>query len=530
MRPREPKRHQPKDAEEEHIETEKEKKKKKKKEKSMEGSWRGGTRTFWVSRVARIPVVDGKPGKTPEYELLWVDSDNEQWSVWFQYSQLVPLDKNLRKNFGSKEVPKFPPSRAFFLSETDADYVEERRGQLEEYLQQVLPRFAGRDPEGLDLLLKNAQLKTDFIVPDKLVHAQVVKVGGEEVWIGLVNDAIFEGLKFFVALKTALEKLVSIEEKLGLLELNAQKCEAHAGVLRNNGETLKRVAETPELPQGTSDYFHLLLRNSRNALRWRDSIENQILMSIEHMAPQQHHQQETPGGMEEVSPLSSPLSSPPPHPSGSGIDEGFYTQQNGSSEDPKVSVASFEERGDELLMRMLACSRDNKAEQAKLLQEKKALLEQMARHRERERNEVLVGRWREAMRFVEDDVVFFPSLHETVLRMECQLYELIDRRANLDPDNVKECTAVRRGLILLRRMLRQVKETSTGDVEDPALRADMNRVTDLQENAAQLQLDLEQNFEFESTMEDMVIDKLKQRVVENATKEHERAEHDMFDL
>ncbi len=84
----------------------------------------------------------------------------------------------------------------------------------------------------------------------------------------------------------------------------------------------------------------------------------------------------------------------------------------------------------------------------------------------------------------------------------------------------------------MRRLLRQVKETHFGrNVEDdPALMADCNRLTDIQENAAQLQIDLESTFEFDTNMEDFVVDKLKQRVMETAAKEHEQADSDLFEL
>jgi hypothetical protein len=114
-----------------------------------------------------------------------------------------------------------------------------------------------------------------------------------------------------------------------------------------------------------------------------------------------------------------------------------------------------------------------------------------------------------------------------------QLYELIGRRGALSANSDRrESSSVRRSVISLRRLLRQVKEAHFGgNVEDdPALMADCNRLTDIQENAAQLQIDLESTFEFDSNMEDFVVDKLKQRVMETAAKEHEQADSDLFEL
>ena len=158
----------------------------------------------------------------------------------------------------------------------------------------------------------------------------------------------------------------------------------------------------------------------------------------------------------------------------------------------------------------------------------------MGRLRERAGPDAAAG-WDRAIQHVRELAVFSASVHDSLVQLEGQLYELIDRRGRLNASSPRaECSAVRRGVIALRRLLRQVKETEFGaasvDGSDPAMMADFNRITDMQENAAQLQLDLENTFEFDTNMEDMVVEKLKQRQVESAAKEHEQADSDLFEL
>jgi hypothetical protein len=489
--------------------------------------------TLEVSRLVRIPMLEnGKRASFVEYELLLAELDGEKraerlLSVWFTWTRLNDIDSGLIRRFGRKQVPSFP-GRIIFRSETDAEVIEERRVELEAYLRDVVPRFRNRD-SGLDKLLDEARPKEDFYVPRAFPHSAVVLMEGEEVWLGLVTTALLDSLKLLVALRDKLADTPGLEAQLGLLELNHGRRESAADAVRVNLPTLRRVIEAPDIPRQTMGYFCTLERLSRNALGWAERLEDLIL-----------------GQLDDGTAVSSPLP-PPPTPWTPPVSSELPPAYSPPAVRPPVAVSpapvvvaeagdsmdELLERADELLLRLLCCT--DADERAQLLHAKRQLLEQMARRRERDL--AMDGeagtreRWRRAMEHVESQVVFSASLHDAVLRLEEQLYGLIDRRSQLGSgSDRRDASSVRRGVIALRRFLRHIKESNAPRDDDPALIADLNRVTDLQENAAHLQLDLEANFDFDTTMEDVVIDKLNQRVVESAAKEHQKAEEDMFGL
>jgi hypothetical protein len=169
-----------------------------------------------------------------------------------------------------------------------------------------------------------------------------------------------------------------------------------------------------------------------------------------------------------------------------------------------------------------------------LLKEHKKLMERTAKARERATEPLEVQRWTELLRHIEHNVVFSPSLHDAIIKLEQQFYELVERRGQLGGrhENVRAASDLRRDVIGLRKILRRIKEESLGQSEenDPALIADLNRVTDLQENASQLELEIETNFEIDRSMEDIVNERRKETAIKQAVKAHEMAENDIFDL
>ncbi len=487
----------------------------------------------------RIPVLEnGKAASFVEYELVLREHNEERGetlnSVWFTWARLNDIDSGLRKRFGRKEVPSFP-GRILFRDETSSEVIMERRVELQSYLRDVVPRFRGRDPGGLDGLLAEVRPKLDFSVPRAAVHASVLVVDGEEMWVGLVTEAVMQGLSLLVALRDKLAQVAGLEEQLGLLELNQARREAAAENIRSNLPSLRRAADTPGLPQDTRSYFLTLERMARNAVLWNGQVEASLLRGLEDGTAV------SPVSGQHPPPASTPAwtafpprstESPPPlqAPEQAAALAPPLTEATPSG---VASIDEWLERADELMLKMLGCS--DSAEKAQLVHAKKQLLEHMVRQRDWElandNDEALRERWRRAVEHVEKEVVFSSSLHDAVGLLEQQLYELIDRRGKLAGGaDRKECSSVRRSVVSLRRLLRHIKETTPPRDDDPALTADLNRVTDLQENLAQLQLDMESTFEFDTTVEDIVIDKLNRRVVESAAKEHEQAEEDIFGL
>lgn len=385
---------------------------------------------------------------------------------------------------------------------------------------------------------------------DRMIHASTVTIGGEEVWIGLVCDGLFEGLAFMTKLKFNFEELVSLEERLGLLELNHTRTEIMAETLESNLVTIRRVINVEGLPADTKLYFERLEGEAKVALKWARYVEPHLLATLDAGPPpvsalQTSFQGETPGAIEDVEYARMPSPKPGVNQvslaissSGDGgNDNNFPASPVAVAAAPSVAQAAETlsecvERADELMLEMAICQ--SVARQGPLVQAKKELLEHMSRLRERDGPDSSAA-WNRAIVHVQESAAFCASVHDSIIRLESQLYELVDRRGRLNATSRRaECSAVRRGVISLRRLLRQVKETEFGgsidDCTDPAARADFNRITDIQENAAQLQLDLENTFEFDSNMEDLMVDKMKQRVVETAAKEHEQAQSDIFEL
>ncbi len=529
-----------------------------------------------ISTRSRIPILDdGKQANFVEYELLLSKgADEVERSVWFTYKQANEIDSKLKKlkQFKKFEFPAFPP-RAFFRSETEVEFIESRRLGLEAYFKRVVPSCGGMGCEELDALLDGAEAKFDFSCPSRcvekvgvifhqcdlfsrMVHAPTVSIGDEEIWIGLICDGLFEGLAFLVKLKTNVDQLVGLEAKLGVLELNHGRTQVMFETISSNLESLRRVIEVEGLPADTKAYFERIEKEARKGLTWARHIEAQLLSTLDSSvntaeaaaaaAAVLEEEEETPGRIEDVEYERMPTEETASNTISLSSAQLNRSHDNSNNEKEKEeafmqanapealsSLAACMERADELVLDMATCQ--SAVRQSALLQSKKDLVEQMTRLRDRDGPENAAA-WNRALAHVQDTLVCATSVHDSIARLEGQLYELIDRRGRLSSKSDRaECSSVRRGVIALRRLLRQVKEgefksSSVDEFSDPAMRADFNRITDVQENAAQLQLDLENTFEFDTNMEDMVVDKLKQRVVETATKEHEQADQDMFEL
>ncbi|XP_066565315.1 sorting nexin-17 isoform X2 [Amia ocellicauda] len=114
-----------------------------------------------------------------------------------RYSQLLGLHEQLRKEYGNNVVPTFPPKKIFTLTPAE---VEQRREQLEKYMQAVRqdPMLGGS--ETFNSFLRKAQQETQQI-PTEEVHLEVYLLNGQKVKVIILTSDQTEDVLEAVALK-----------------------------------------------------------------------------------------------------------------------------------------------------------------------------------------------------------------------------------------------------------------------------------------------------------------------------------------
>ncbi|XP_043545281.1 sorting nexin-31-like [Chiloscyllium plagiosum] len=119
-----------------------------------------------------------------------------------RYSQLHRWNEKLRRYFGSNLVPHFPPKS--YLAQTEST-AEERRLQLQQYLQKV-----GEDPvisvsEIFTTLLKNAQQET-FKICARAILLEILLADGKKLLIDTHTTHSAERMLEIVAQKVELSR------------------------------------------------------------------------------------------------------------------------------------------------------------------------------------------------------------------------------------------------------------------------------------------------------------------------------------
>uniref|UniRef100_A0A8C5J640 Sorting nexin 17 n=1 Tax=Junco hyemalis TaxID=40217 RepID=A0A8C5J640_JUNHY len=101
-----------------------------------------------------------------------------------RYSQLLGLHEQLRKEYGANVVPAFPPKKIFTLTPAE---VEQRREQLEKYMQAVRqdPTLGGS--ETFNSFLRKAQQETQQI-PTEEVLLEVLLSNGQKVKVTILTS------------------------------------------------------------------------------------------------------------------------------------------------------------------------------------------------------------------------------------------------------------------------------------------------------------------------------------------------------
>ncbi|KAM7061029.1 sorting nexin-17 isoform 2-T2 [Acridotheres tristis] len=114
-----------------------------------------------------------------------------------RYSQLLGLHEQLRKEYGANVVPAFPPKKIFTLTPAE---VEQRREQLEKYMQAVRqdPTLGGS--ETFNSFLRKAQQETQQI-PTEEVVLEVLLSNGQRVKVTILTSDQTEDVLEAVASK-----------------------------------------------------------------------------------------------------------------------------------------------------------------------------------------------------------------------------------------------------------------------------------------------------------------------------------------
>ncbi|XP_039605420.1 sorting nexin-17 isoform X1 [Polypterus senegalus] len=114
-----------------------------------------------------------------------------------RYSQLLGLHEQLRKEYGNNVVPAFPPKKIFTLTPAE---VEQRREQLEKYMQAVRQDPIVGNSEVFNSFLRKAQQETQQI-PTEEVQLDVHLSNGQKVKVSILTSDQTEDVLEAVASK-----------------------------------------------------------------------------------------------------------------------------------------------------------------------------------------------------------------------------------------------------------------------------------------------------------------------------------------
>ncbi|XP_057244151.1 sorting nexin-17, partial [Malurus melanocephalus] len=166
-----------------------------------------------------------------------------------RYSQLLGLHEQLRKEYGANVVPAFPPKKIFTLTPAE---VEQRREQLEKYMQAVRqdPTLGGS--ETFNSFLRKAQQETQQI-PTEEVVLEVLLSNGQKVKVTILTSDQTEDVLEAVASKLDLpDDLVGYfslflvrETKDGAFSLRTVSDIEHGWILVNK-EQLRQLKSLQE--------------------------------------------------------------------------------------------------------------------------------------------------------------------------------------------------------------------------------------------------------------------------------------------
>lgn len=294
-----------------------------------------------------------------------------------------------------------------------------------------------------------------------------------------------------------------LERELELLDRANPKLVTASASIASNAPEVCRVEAAPHAPPQLRSYLTALLEVAESARAWATLLEASLLSSLT---------DDPPVNNAPVAPVA---------------DEPV--------KDLKGSLAELQERAERLAVDVLSAAAQSDSDFAELMAEKKALLATLLKRREKHlaAGEVASAEHCSAVvAFVEENVVAVRSHADSLRQFEARLYGLVDGRAALAAGDGSGAAQLRRAIVAFRRTLRDVKERwlHLPDQGNAALAADLNRLTDIQENASNLQLQLEQAFTMDHDLDSVRQLQRRNKALSEAEAERERVETELFEL
>lgn len=188
-----------------------------------------------------------------------------------RYSQLLGLHEQMKKEYGSNVVPAFPPKKLFTLTPAE---VEQRREQLEKYMQAVRQDSLLGASEMFNSFLRKAQQETQQI-PTEEVALDICLANGQKIAVNILTSDQTEDVLEAVATKLDLP-----EDLAGFFSLFLVREDVDGGL------TFVRKLQEFELPYVSitslqSSDFHILLRKSYWDMSYdADVMENRMGLNL----------------------------------------------------------------------------------------------------------------------------------------------------------------------------------------------------------------------------------------------------------
>lgn len=296
-------------------------------------------------------------------------------------------------------------------------------------------------------------------------------------------------------------------------------------MIRNNVEGAKKVTLAPQAPNELKVYLQDLVTVAEAAMHWCESVEESLLKRV----------CERFGDTAAATSVASPPSSSFPTPQESPLPTA-PPQHAVVPADESLSQLSFDEvraRAEELALAVLQVGL-SESDFSRIEAEKKSLIATLLKRRERffaSADSEGAKTCDNFVRFLEDNVVAIKSIAETLQQLEGQLYSLVDARGALRNGDRDAATELRKRCVSFRKVLRAIKERWLKGPLSGAVQAELDRLTDIQENASNLQLDLETHFAglLDNDFDSVVQQQRHNRALRAAEEDHQRAEQ-MFEL
>ncbi|OCT79213.1 hypothetical protein XELAEV_18030309mg [Xenopus laevis] len=153
---------------------------------------------------------NGSPGTGVRGEQAYNIHVNGVLHCRVRYSQLLGLHEQLKKEYGNNVVPAFPPKKLFTLTPAE---VEQRREQLEKYMQAVRQDPVLGASETFNSFLRHSQQET-HLIPTEEVQLEIFLSNGQKVKVTILTSDQTEDV-----LEAVTSKLDLPEDLIGYFSL-----------------------------------------------------------------------------------------------------------------------------------------------------------------------------------------------------------------------------------------------------------------------------------------------------------------------